>query len=130
MDYLYGKWIGMVMEMANTKKQPNWISVWTSLLNLLLSVWIFFVPYIGIKNMSKLEYSTQISIVFQTAFPAAIAGFVFFWATIVAITIRRVPTPESLEADTKKNRKSVVVSSVVVLWAIYATVLVATAVEI
>jgi len=120
----------MSTQITRPKKQNNRVSVWTAVFNFLMSVWVFFLPFIGIRNVNNMETVAGWGLMYQTTLLAFFVGVICFLMIPIALLRRKVRTPEVIQAEVRKNKRSKIVSGVFLLWAIYSTAIVALAVEI
>lgn len=95
-----------------------------------MSVWVFFLPFIGIRNVNNMETVAGWRLMYQTTLLAFFVGVICFLMIPIALLRRKVRTPEVIQAEVRKNKRSKIVSGVFLLWAIYSTAIVALAVEI
>jgi hypothetical protein len=120
----------MSTHIARPKKQINKVSVWTAVFNFLMSLWVFFLPFIGIRNVNNMETVAGWYLMYQTSLLAFFVGIICFLRIPIALLRRKVRTPEIIQADIRKNKRSKIVCGIFLLWAIYSTAIVAMAVEI
>lgn len=119
----------MSTQITKPKKKSNKVSVWTAVFNFLMAVWVFWLPFIGIRDLNRVSAPNSWYIMYQTTLFATLVGIVCFVRILIALLRRTVQTPETLQAEIPKNRRSRIISCVFLGWAIYCTVLVAMAVE-
>jgi hypothetical protein len=107
------------------KKRVDKVFLFTSLLNYLLGVEMFFLTFMGFPHMQSLGQSAQWAMVYKVVpvgFFISIFGFVMI---IVSLVKTRVVTPETIAASKFSNKVLITISGLVLCLAIYETLVVA-----
>ena len=116
--------VNVANDRTNPKREPKKVEVWSYLFSLLMCIYIFFIPFIGVEETSNGSSSEAAGIAFLTSFPAALFGLFILFGLPVALLTKSAQTAESRQTAIRKSRKAMFLAGALLVWGIVATVIV------
>jgi hypothetical protein len=107
------------------KKRINKVFLFTSLLNYVIGVAIFFLPTYGFPYLKGLPNSEGWQIAYQPFTIGFLISLIGFTMILRSLFIRKISTPELIAARKVSNKVLIAISGLVLCIALYETLLVA-----